>query len=257
MLRVGSSLGGARPKAHVVAPNGSTAIAKFPSANTDTWNVMAWEKTALDLARSAGIAVPNSTLLPVAGRQVLVVERFDRAGSKDARIGYASALTMLEARAGATASYLDIGEVVEEISPAATDDLRQLWRRVAFNILISNTDDHLRNHGFLHTGGQAWTLSPAFDMNPNPDPGPKYHATAVADPADTLATVTELMAVAKYFRLSDDAAAATLGEVVTAVAPWRQVATRNGLSSKELHLMQPAFEHAQAAAARDHLAATA
>ncbi len=214
MLRVGSSLGGAPPKAHVVAPNGSTAIAKFPSANTDTWNVMAWEKTALDLARSAGIAVPNSTLLPVAGRQILVVERFDRAGSKDARIGYASTRTLLEARDGATASYLDIREVVEEISPAATDDLRQLWRRVAFNILISNTDDHLRNHGFLHTEGQAWTLSPAFDMNPNPDPGPKHHATAVNRPTSPSSWRSRILPAI------DDAAAATLGEVVTAVAPW-------------------------------------
>ncbi len=257
MLRVGSSLGGARPKAHVVAPDGNVAIAKLPSANTDTWNVMAWEKTALDLARLAGVTVSTSTLLTVAGRQVLVVDRFDRAASKKARIGYVSALTMLEAHDGDTASYLDIGAVIEEVSPATTADLQQLWRRVAFTILISNTDDHLRNHGFLHAGGQAWTLSPAFDLNPNPQPGPKYLATAIADPADIRANITQLLAVAQYFRLPDATAAAVLREVVTAVAQWRQVARRNGLSDRELHLMQPAFEHEQAAAARDYLAATA
>ena len=171
MLRAGSSLGGARPKAHVVAPDGKVAIAKFPSANTDTWNVMAWEKTALDLAHDAGITVPTSTLLTVAGHHVLVVDRFDRV-SDNLRVGYISALTMLEASDGAVASYLDIGAAIEQHSPAATTDLRQLWRRVAFGILISNTDDHLRNHGFLHAGGASWTLSPAFDLNPNPQPGP-------------------------------------------------------------------------------------
>lgn len=225
MLRVGSSLGGARPKAHVVAPDGNAAIAKFPSGNTDTWNVMAWEKTALDLAHLAGIMVPARILLTVSGRQLLIVHRFDRAGSKDARIGYVSALTMLEARDGDTASYLDIGAVIEEVSPAATADLQQLWRRIAFGILISNTDDHLRNHGFLHAEGHAWKLSPAFDLNPNPDPGPKYLATAVADPADTRASITELLKVRQYFRLSGPAAGAVLAEVVAAVAEWRRVAT--------------------------------
>lgn len=257
MLRAGSSLGGARPKAHVLGTNGNVAIAKFPSASADTWNVMAWEKSALDLARLAGITVPDSTLLSVADRHVLVVDRFDRAGSKDARVGYVSALTMLEAREGDTGSYLDIAAVIEEVSPAAGDDLRELWRRVAFGILISNTDDHLRNHGFLHTGGQAWTLSPAFDLNPNPDPGPKYLATAIADPADTRASITELVAVAPYFRLTTAAAAAAvLGEVVAAVAHWHRIAARNGLSNKEVDLMRPAFEHEEAAAAQNLVGAT-
>lgn len=257
MLRAGSSLGGARPKAHVLAPDGNVAIAKFPSANTDTWDVMAWEKTALDLARLAGITVPESTLLTVAGRHVLVIDRFDRAGSKDARVGYVSALTMLEARDGDTASYLDIAAVIEVVSSAATEDLRQLWRRVAFGILISNTDDHLRNHGFLHAGRQAWALSPAFDLNPNPVAGPKYLATAIADPADTRANMTKLLAVAPYFRLSAAAATAVLGDVVTAVAKWRRIATRNGLLVKDLDVMRPAFEHEQAVIAKVHLAATA
>ncbi|MHB1783455.1 MAG: HipA domain-containing protein, partial [Acidimicrobiales bacterium] len=102
MLRAGSSLGGARPKAHVLASDGNVAIAEFPSSSTGTWNVMALEKTALDLAYLAGITVPASTLLTVDGRQVLVIVRFDRAGSKEASVGYVSALTMLEARDGDT-----------------------------------------------------------------------------------------------------------------------------------------------------------
>ena len=131
---------------------GRMAIAKFPSASSDTWNVMAWEKVALDLARDAGITVPDSQLIRIGDRHVLVVDRFDR--RRRARIGYASAMTMLEASDGDQRSYLEIAEVIEERSPAATAELHQLWRRIAFSILISNTDDHLRNHGFLHERGE-------------------------------------------------------------------------------------------------------
>jgi serine/threonine-protein kinase HipA len=120
MLHAGSSLGGARPKAHVRARDGRVAIAKFPSEQSDTWNVMAWEKTALDLGRLAGITVPDSSLVSVAGRQVLVIDRFDRQGAR--RIGYMSALTMLEARDGDTGSYVDIASAVEERSPSATTE---------------------------------------------------------------------------------------------------------------------------------------
>lgn len=142
LLRAGSSLGGARPKTHVRAPDGHVAIAKFPSESADSWNVMAWEKTTLDLAGMAGVSVPLNVLLNIAGRHVLVVDRFDR--YNDRRIGYVSALTMLEARDGDIGTYLDIAAAVEEHSPATTDDLHQLWRRMAFTVLVSNTDDHLR-----------------------------------------------------------------------------------------------------------------
>jgi len=196
LLRAGSSLGGARPKAHVVDAAGRIAIAKFPSASSDAWNVMAWEKVALDLARDAGITVPDSQLIRVGDRSVLVVDRFDRRG--DSRVGYASAMTMLEASDGDQRSYLEIAAVIEERSAAATADLHQLWRRMAFSILISNTDDHLRNHGFLHEWGDSWTLSPAFDLNPNPEPGLKELSTAI-DFSDTHASIDTLMDVAEYF----------------------------------------------------------
>jgi serine/threonine-protein kinase HipA len=178
LLRAGSSLGGARPKAHVMDSDGRIAIAKFPSAGSDTWNVMAWEKVALDLACDAGITVPDSQLIRVGDRSVLIVDRFDRFDRQGAaRIGYASAMTMLEASDGDQRSYLEIAEVIEERSTTVTADLRQLWRRICFSILISNTDDHLRNHGFLHERAESWELSPAFDLNPNPAPGPKPGST--------------------------------------------------------------------------------
>jgi len=242
LLRAGSSLGGARPKAHVLDAAGHVAIAKFPSASSDTWNVMAWEKVALDLARDAGVTVPGSQLIRMGDRHVLVVTRFDRRGA--ARIGYASAMTMLEASGGDQRSYLEIAAVIEERSTAATADLHQLWRRMAFSILISNTDDHLRNHGFLHERGESWTLSPAFDINPDPDPGPKDLSTAI-DFTDTRASVNTLMSVAAYFRLDASDALEVLTKVTRAVARWRQVAKSHGLQQQDLGVMAPAFEHAE------------
>jgi len=247
LLRAGSSLGGARPKAHVLDDAGRIAIAKFPSASSDTWNVMAWEKVALDLAQDAGVIVPRSQLLRMGDRHVLIVGRFDRRDR--ARIGYASAMTMLEASDGDQRSYLEIAGVIEERSPTATADLRQLWRRIAFSILISNTDDHLRNHGFLHERGESWTLSPAFDLNPNPDSGPKELSTAI-DFTDTRAEVETLMSVAAYFRLGTSDAIEVLAMVTRAVARWRDVAKSHGLSQQDLDVMEPAFEHTQGAQAR-------
>jgi serine/threonine-protein kinase HipA len=210
--------------------------------NSDTWNVMAWEKVALDLARAARVTVPDSQLIRMKDRNVLVVDRFDRNGT--ARIGYASAMTMLEGTDGDQRSYLEIAEVIEERSTAATAELRQLWRRIAFSILISNTDDHLRNHGFLHERGDSWRLSPAFDLNPDPRSGPKDLSTAI-DYTDTRASVDTLMRVASYFRLDAGDALDVLAEVAGAVARWRTVAKSHGLTQHELDLMEPAFEHAE------------
>jgi serine/threonine-protein kinase HipA len=247
LLRAGSSLGGARPKAHVLDAAGRLAIAKFPSDGSDAWDVMAWEKVALDLAQDAGVTVPDSQLISIGDRHVLIVDRFDRRGA--ARIGYASAMTMLEARDGDQRSYLEIAAVIEERSARATADLRQLWRRMAFSILISNTDDHLRNHGFLHDHAEAWSLSPAFDLNPNPAPGPKYLSTAV-DFDDTRASVETLLSVADHFRLGTSQALDVLADVTRAVANWRRVAQTHGLTQREVGEMELAFEHTEAERAR-------
>jgi serine/threonine-protein kinase HipA len=247
LVRAASSLGGARPKAHVLDAAGRVAIAKFPSVSQDTWNVMAWEKVALDLARDAGLTVPDSHLVRIGDRHVLIVDRFDR--QDGTRIGYASAMTMLEAGSGDQRSYLEIAEVIEERSGSATAELRQLWRRIAFSVLISNTDDHLRNHGFLHERAGSWALSPAFDLNPNPAHGPKYLSTAI-DFTATRASVDTLMGVADYFRLGTDDALEVLAEVTRAVGRWRQVARSHGLHGRDLDIMEPAFEHAEAERAR-------
>jgi serine/threonine-protein kinase HipA len=239
LVRAGSSLGGARPKAHVRTADGRLAIAKFPSRANDEWDVMAWEKVALDLAALAGIDVPESELLRVDGRSVLVVERFDRR-TDGARVGYRSALTMLEAREGETRSYLDLAEAIEQHSPAASEDLAELWRRIVFSVLIANTDDHLRNHAFLHAGGTAWRLSPAFDLNPDPAPGPLHLSTAI-DEVRTDASVDLALAVAPAFRLERQAAEHILAEVRRAIERWPDVARRHGLDRRERDRMTPAF----------------
>lgn len=240
LVRIGSSLGGARPKAHVVDANGRVAIAKFPSASNDTWNVMRWEMVALDLARDAGIEVPSSHILDLAGRSVLIIDRFDRTERRD-RIGYVSAMTMLEASDGDQRSYLEIAETIERVSDQATADLHQLWRRIVFSILISNTDDHLRNHGFLHQRADVWRLAPAFDLNPNPAPGTKYLSTAI-DTADTEARLDTALAIAAdFFRLPDETARTVLLEIGIVVGRWRETAARHRLSTAEMTAMEPAF----------------
>lgn len=248
LLRGGSSLGGARPKAHVLGGAGRVAIAKFPSPTNDEWDVMRWEGVALALAHEAGIGVPNWKLHVIDGKAVLVVDRFDRRGRQ--RVGYVSAMTMLEASDGDQGSYLDIAEVIEQRSVDTSEDLRQLWRRIAFSILICNTDDHLRNHGFLRTSTAGWSLSPAFDLNPDPRPGPKYLSTAIyGDTAE--ARLEALMEVAGYFRLSDDEARSVVREVLGATSRWRTVAQGVNLDSAAVEGMALAFEHEQTDLARD------
>jgi serine/threonine-protein kinase HipA len=247
LVRAGASIGGWRPKVHFADTARRAAIAKLPKAGWDSWDVMTWEKVAHDLARAAGISLPDSELIEVGDAHVFIVTRFDRLAG--ARVGYASARTMLNAGYGEQRSYLEIAEVIEERSPDAAADLLELWRRIAFSVLISNTDDHLRNHGFLYQRAGSWALSPAFDLNPNPAPGPKQLSTAI-DLTDTAASIDTLMSVAGRFGLDASAAVSVLAEVTHAVAPWRDVAVSYGLQPEDLDAMEPAFEHAETERAR-------
>jgi serine/threonine-protein kinase HipA len=248
LLKGGSSLGGARPKAHVIDKEGRIAIAKFPKPEGDEWDVTRWEGIAQRLALQSGINTPGSELHEISGRWVLIVDRFDRNG--DVRVGYVSAMTMLEAVDGESASYLDLVEVIEEESDRATEDLIELWRRVAFSILITNTDDHLRNHGFLRSTSGGWSLSPAFDINPNPDPGPRLMSTSINGNSYE-ANISSLLEVAEFFRLGDRKAREILDEVVGATIGWRAVAAQAGMRKGDIDRMEPAFEHGQAKIARE------
>ncbi|WP_239396895.1 type II toxin-antitoxin system HipA family toxin [Frankia sp. CiP3] len=245
LIDAGSSLGGARPKAAVRDASGRLSIAKFPRSDSDAWDVAGWEEVELRLARRAGLTVAESELLTVAGRHVLLLSRFDRIGAR--RLGFASALTMLEASDGDLRSYIEIAEVVERHSPRADADLRELYRRILFSILTGNTDDHLRNHAFLRER-DGWALSPAYDLNPNPD-NPARLSTAV-DLDNTDASIDIALSVGSYFRLSPPRARDLVREVETATAGWRQAAAELGIPKSQADRMAVAYESEQRRIAR-------
>jgi serine/threonine-protein kinase HipA len=207
LLEAGSAtLGGARPKA-LVRDGSKLCLAKFPHP-ADTWDVVAAEHRALDLAARCGIDVAPHRLVSAGGANVLLEERFDRDG--DRRVGYMSALTLLRASDGDRLDYLDIAEALAQVSANASADLEQLFRRAAFSYLIGNTDDHLRNHGVLRAKA-GWRLAPAFDLNP--DPGPSAHATSIVGETTRAGGLAALPGVAGDFGLTQAAATAILAEL--------------------------------------------
>jgi serine/threonine-protein kinase HipA len=245
LIDAGSSLGGARPKAAVISSSGRLTIAKFPRLGSDEWDAPSWEEIQLRLARRAGISVTSSELMPVAGRHVLLVDRFDRHGGQ--RIGFASALSMLEATDGERRSYLEIADLIERYSPQPELDLRELYRRILFSILTANTDDHLRNHAFLRVR-DGWVLSPAYDLNPNPDNSAWLSTTIDFD--DATASIDLALEVSGHFRLSAARARGLVGEVERATSSWRDVAKQLGLPGPEIELMTAAYETEQRHVAR-------
>ena len=163
----GASLGGARPKASVVDTNGDLLIAKFPSRNDD-WDVELWEYLSFSMAARASIPTPDTRLKKVNDKNVLILNRFDRR-EKGVRVPFLSAMSMLGYSDGDHGSYMELSEVLAERGAETTLDQKDLWRRMVFNIMISNVDDHLRNHGFLYEGSAGWRLSPLYDLEPTPE----------------------------------------------------------------------------------------
>jgi len=240
LLAPGSSLGGARPKASVKDAHDGLLIAKFPS-QTDDWPIPTWESVAMTLAERAGITVPAFQLRQVARRPVFMMSRFDRMAGGGRR-PFCSALTALGAADGEVRSYLELVDVLRQDGADAPGDAAQLWRRMVFNILISNTDDHLRNHGFLREPG-GWRLSPAYDLNPMPtDVKPRIHALALNE-TDQEASLDIALGAAAYFRLDRPEASAIAREVGAVAATWRDVAAQHGLTPNQIDRMASAFEH--------------
>lgn len=236
----GSSLGGARPKASVADGHGRLAIAKFPK-ETDEYSIETWEEIALRLAERAGIATPQHELLEVAGRAVLLSRRFDRVDGR--RIPFLSAMAMLGAKDGDAGSYPEMVDALARHGAHAKKDAHALYRRVAFNVLVSNVDDHLRNHGFLRRDRTGWTLSPAYDLNPVPADLKARVLTTNIDLEEGTCSVDLLEASAGYFALTLAEARLILGEVAKATSAWRSVAKEVGAKAKEVHRMASAFEH--------------
>jgi serine/threonine-protein kinase HipA len=240
LLAPGSSLGGARPKASVLDNDGALSIAKFPQ-QADVFPVIPWEAVALRLAAKAGIPVPTWRMDKVAGRPVLLLRRFDRADGR--RIPFLSAMSMLDAADQEQRSYLEIADALRRYGAKPEEDCAQLWRRVVFNILISNSDDHLRNHGFFYDPAGGWRLTPAYDLNPVPVDIKARILTTAIDEADGTASLDLALKVAPHFGVKPDRANLIAHEVGAAVAGWRGTAKATGLFANEIERMASAFEH--------------
>jgi serine/threonine-protein kinase HipA len=236
----GSSLGGARPKASVIDQHGRLSIAKFPK-ETDEYSIETWEEIALRLAERAGIATPDHELLEVAGKPVLLSRRFDRSGSL--RIPFLSAMAMMGAKDGERGSYPEMVDTLAAHGAQAKTDAHALYRRVVFNALISNVDDHLRNHGFLRFGRAGWSLAPAYDLNPVPTDLKARVLTTNIDLDEGTCSVDLLEAASEYFGLTLARARAIISEVARATAIWRDIAKGVGARPAEINRMASAFEH--------------
>ena len=239
LIAPGSSLGGARPKANILDANNDLWIAKFPS-KADTIDKAAWEFLAYKLALASGIEMAESRIEMVGDPyHTFLTKRFDRDNGK--RIHFASAMTMTgnteDSIKDGTPSYLEIVEFIENYGVEVTANLHQLWRRMVFNIAISNTDDHLRNHGFI-LKEKGWILSPAYDLNPSIE---KSGLSLNIDMDDNALDFGLAKSVGVYFRLSAEEMEIILNEVLTAVKDWEKVAVDIGIKNREIEVMGMAF----------------
>lgn len=247
LLAPGSSLGGARPKASVTDTNGNLLIAKFPQKN-DPGDTVTWEAVALTMAEKAGILMQGWRKEDIAGRPVLLLDRFDRQG--EIRIPFLSAMSMIGSRDRETRSYLEIADALRLHGGRPQHNLAELWRRIVFTVLISNVDDHMRNHGFLYDGEAGWNLSPAYDLNPTPAEERPRILSSCIDDSDPTASLDLAFEVAEYFDLTPDNARKIVSEVGAVVSAWRHEAKRQRLSDVEIDRMASAFEHRDLEAAR-------
>lgn len=247
----GTSLGGLRPKCTVVDDDGRLSIGKFPSVADDR-AVTKGEVLALRLAAAAGIAAPVARLVESDRTPVALTRRFDRPDG-GGRLMHVSAATMLgvEVAESGEHAYTEIVDALTMYGAAPQADIDELWRRIAFSILITNVDDHLRNHGFLHIDRGQWRLAPAFDVNPFPDRVRELR-TWVSEDTGPEASIAALMSALSYFRIAVPRARQLLRDVEHAVSQWRRVGRRLGMTTQELDQFAEAFEHEERVAARRH-----
>ena len=241
LLAPGSSLGGARPKATVQAPDGSLWIAKFPSKHDET-DSGAWEIVVHDLAELCGLNVPQAKAEKFSRNgTTFLVKRFDRDGSK--RIHFSSAMTLLGKTDGASAvdgsSYLDIASFIRSNGSQPREDLIELWKRIVFNIAVANTDDHLRNHGFI-LEKNGWKLSPLYDVNPS-----IYGDSLSLNITDSDATLDFNLALetAEFYGISIDMAEKSISKMSEIInEQWEKLARKYRLSRNAIEYMRPAFD---------------
>lgn len=245
----GTSLGGMRPKCTVVDGDGRLSIGKFPSVN-DERPVTRGEILAMTLAKAAGICAAEARLVESDGLPVALIRRFDRTATGK-RLMYVSAATLLGADPDESREhfYTEIVDAIRIHGADARTDIEELWRRMAFAILITNVDDHLHNHGFLHAHHGQWSLAPAFDLNPFPE-RVRELKTWISEETGPEATIDALLSVIAYFRIPLARAKEILGEIEHAIANWRDEGRAIGMSHREIEQFADAFEHPQRQAAR-------
>lgn len=239
LLMPGSSLGGARPKASVIDKDGNLSIAKFPK-NSDTYNLVLWEAVALTLAKKAGLNTQEWHLEKIGNKDVIIMKRFDR--KEKIRVPFLSAMSMLNAidNDERAYSYMEIADVIRLYGANPKVDLAELWKRIVFSIMISNTDDHLRNHGFLYESEMGWRLSPVYDINPNPQ-NAGVLTTYISE--DNNSADTDLaLSVAEYFGLNGKDAKLILNNIKNAVQNWQNTAKSFGIKRSEIEQMKNAFK---------------
>lgn len=238
LLAPGSSLGGARPKASIRDKDGSLAIAKFPQKN-DELNVVLWEAVSLTLAKRAGIKTPDWHVENILNKPVLIIKRFDRAQNQ--RIPFLSAMSMIQAQDNEQHSYLELAYALSQQGASPKADKEELWRRIVFSIAINNTDDHLRNHGFIYERFQGWRLSPAYDINPTPTHIKPRILTTAIDLENTTACLDLALSVSEEFGLHKNKANEIIQQVLSAVGDWHTCAKHLGISKRECDWMESAF----------------
>ena len=245
LIAPGGSLGGARPKASVIDPEGQLWIAKFPSIRDES-DIGAWELLTYTLAEACGLHVTDASAQKFASdSHTFMIKRFDRTAG-GLRKHFASAMTLTGHSDGDDASsgvsYLELAQVLIDHGAQTNVDLRELWTRIVFNMCVSNTDDHLRNHGFILVPNQGWKLSEAYDMNPAP------HSTGLklnVSEADNALDLELALSVAHLFRLKNDEANAIIARVRSVVSKWRNLANGLGISRREQEAYAPAFRLAE------------
>jgi serine/threonine-protein kinase HipA len=242
----GSSLGGARPKA-TTERGGKLWIAKF-GRREDRFDVCRAERATMTLARRCGLTVPRVALERAFGRDVYLVERFDRVGPARAprRVPFVSGLTLLGAHESDRGhSYRELAEALRRHGSAPRADLTQLFRRMVFNVLVTNTDDHLRNHGFL-SDGRGWRLSPAYDLLPFPQTSSNRQLALGVGLDGRTATLENALSDCGAFGLTAKEAAAVVREMRKAASSWRRTFAACGLTRRDQALLEPCFSESRA-----------
>lgn len=243
LVRPGSSLGGARPKASVVDEKGRLCMAKFPS-RSDDYDVALWEHHSHLLAKEAGIEAAETRVVNAGdNRHALLSLRFDRTPTGRRR-HFASAMSLIGLSDGCNADtgngYLDIVDFILQGCSCVKENLRQLYRRVAFNIAIGNSDDHFRNHGFILATPQGWTLAPAYDLNPTLAP----RQSLLINASSNAASLALLLESCEEYMLTAPEARAIVAEVKQGVARWRELAARLGIAKREIEMFEPTYRRA-------------